>query len=592
MMLAGLERRHAAFRGRVDSLDGAGVRKRKRKREIEFKPLSGPSVVGRVVAPDGTVVRPGEVVDESACPFARPFDFGSREKGTFLRRNKACGRCWYCTNLHVNQRVGLAMSEAMAAKWFMSFTLTFAGPDKCPARIFDRAEQHLQIELFQAFEKRLRQMYAEQLRGMGIDPLLYPLRLVKCGEKGGDKGRSHFHNALWGEGPPPDFRFRSEEWMFDPNNPQAVNDFIDLPAASYSTRSGRRAFGYKRAHIAQWPHGFVQIDLSPPDAKTLRYLFKYLQKGRGHRAKKYHGEALARGVPELPSDREAWVSTSRRPHLGIDQVRAMASQDASLGIFRRSFAYMPEGCSDALPIAATDFMPGRKGKRYTLPQWAQRTYIIEFSAACGVDVGQLPELIPRQVDEYLSRKIAHTERWMVQRSERSPSGDRAFNREYRRDVAGWRLANWQASADRWRPSEAASERHAADARRRAKFSGDPEIFDELSALDRAATERETQARFRAAASARAVAMDDRARAAAGGYCLWPRRGALDGLAMHDLPAPVPVVPALLRVDQPVFRQYSDDEIADFEAFRDAERRRIEDLTGDASCFGMPARAPP
>lgn len=509
-MLAERERRFAAARGRVLGEGAAyGPMKRRAKKEGKFDPLAGPRVVGKLVNADGTERRAGYELKPSGCPFAHPFEFRTRE-GEAFRSNKSCGRCWYCCNLETDQRVGLAMEEIAQSAWQVSACSTYAGPDKCPARGVDHAEERLLIEHFQAFEKALREMYARQLRAMGLRPRDYPMRIIKCGEKGGKFGRSHFHWVAWGNGPPLEFHFRSEEWMFDPNNPQAVNDTVELEARPYVTKSGKPAFGYKRAHIAQWPHGFVQLDLSPIGPRKLRYLFKYLSKGKAWRAKSYRGQSLPKGGDE-PVDREAWVSLPKRPHLGLDAVVSMAERDAAQRLLRRDFVYLPGSCADAVATERS------KGKRYTLPKWGQRTYLLAFLHFCGLTFGdieaarasgavsrgdsdkdRLARHIARQLDDYGHRAMSRAERWIAERERRSPAdlaGDRRATRAHRREVAEWRLDSVKRSAERWQELPEWRSRPARAARLRETHSGDPEVFAELDAIDAATKRREIDRRL-------------------------------------------------------------------------------------------------
>lgn len=494
-------------------------------RHIDFDPLSGGRVIGQVMNDDGTVRRPGRFVDDVTCRYAKDFTFGSGDQA--FKAVKSCGRCWYCTSIIIDQRVGLIMMETDAAHWQMFMTLTYAGPDRCPERAWDGADEHLVIKHLQDFVKKARSMHDDYLRSLGLDPKDFPpLRVVRCGEKGEKYGRAHFHLLIYGYGPPMRFRFRSEDWMFNPSNPQAVNDHLgDIQPESFPTKNGWSGFGYKRVHIAQWPHGFVQIDLRELDTKRVRYVLKYMQKGRAWRAREYQGQGVTRGDSGLPVDREAWISLPRRPQLGAQGVLDIAKRDAELGILRMSFSYMPPGALDAYSRKATSDLPGRKGRRYTMPPFSQRTYLAGFAAHSGVEIGDLPGLFPGQVDEYGLRAIERAEKWWVQRSERDQG------RDYLRGRAEWRLDRIQHSVSRWRPSDGRSERSKASARRRAHFSGDPEIFDELDALDRAANHRETMTRFRDDAAERLRRNEAREKG-------WPLPGAASpGEGIREKPSP-------------------------------------------------------
>jgi len=179
-----------------------------------------------------------------------------------------CRSCWQCVEARKNDYVGRCLAEASTSSWSCAMLLTYADG---PERERDLAHQVLYPLHLQKFIRSLRK------RGHGV-------RYFACGENGSEKGRAHFHVALFGQGKAP-------AWPDD-----------------------RKKFWHHDA----WKHGFVTSEFTP-DVKAYRYLVKYMLKD------------------------EKYFTLSKKPPLGHDFFMKLASRDHRLGVIPYNWGYSPPG---------------------------------------------------------------------------------------------------------------------------------------------------------------------------------------------------------------------------------------------------------
>lgn len=460
----------------------------------------------------------------SSCPYWRPLEVGQGDKR--MTFPKACGRCWRCVARKVNEVVGAAWTEVEESDWQFTIVTTYAGPDKCPARGFDGADEILEIRHGQDFEKALRLMFVRQ----GI-PFV---RIMKVGETGEKNGRPHFHFLVWGWGPAPTLKFRTESYMFGPggvNDRQAVKaerrriirerrqageagriraglpaypvrpsgtlladgsalpapallsdaDALQLEPKHFRTKAFRSGFGFQRVHIEQWPHGFVQIELGIKSHKAFRYSARYMQKGRAWRSRDYRGQAVPRSRDERPP-REAWFQAPKRPALGTDHFRTLAALHHQMGTFMREWLYLPPGIGDAIARkgAPDAGLPGAQAKRYGMSGAAIREYILAYAHYAGVSPAELLYLPPvGYVDDFTLRKLERVDAWAAARSRREP-----FAHHVARFALDHSVGRLAADLGRYRPRDARAGLSAEDAFQAAKLSPWPEVDAISDDLDR------------------------------------------------------------------------------------------------------------
>lgn len=179
----------------------------------------------------------------------------------------ACGRCLPCLFRKENEMLGKALCEAAICDhvWFVTLTIAdeFPGMDD---GAFPR-QKYLRLEDAQAFLKRLRAK--GQREG-------FTFRYILAGEYGGKTGRAHWHLILFIQGNAPKLQF--QRGVFD-----KARVFLSPRAFRGSATKRRRekpGFGFEHVHIPQWPFGFVQIETQGVDQAALRYVAKYVAKGK------------------------------------------------------------------------------------------------------------------------------------------------------------------------------------------------------------------------------------------------------------------------------------------------------------------------
>jgi hypothetical protein len=197
----------------------------------------------------------------------------------------------------------------------------------------------------------------------------YRVKYLVAGEYGKLRGRAHFHVILFGQGEKPEIPQR------------------------------------KNCHIESWPHGHVYADWNG-DESALRYVCKYLLK---------------------EEKGESWFSVSKKPPLGHQYFQDRAVRFAKLGVFPRSFCYLPPGAS-----------PGRE---YMITGATKRDFlermVKEWKERRPLEVGKLSEWVRNTVEKKdIADRIAIAEarpileqlRDMMERLEENRPTERQVNR--------------------------------------------------------------------------------------------------------------------------------------------------------------------
>jgi hypothetical protein len=205
----------------------------------------------------------------------------------YERLEVACGFCWSCRKNRTNDLVGRCLLEYAACDWCCALTLTYSD-------LLASADQVSMLHKadFQEFMHKLRRRSKT--------------RYLVAGEYGERFGRPHFHVVLFGYGEPP-------AWYYH-NSPH-----IEVEPNGWGGREP----------LWKWGHAYLDRNVSE---RSIRYVAKYLVKG----ARRKRGR-----VSGVETVHKEWVSYSRIPIMGIEEVRRMARAYAEQRLLPRSFRYRP-----------------------------------------------------------------------------------------------------------------------------------------------------------------------------------------------------------------------------------------------------------
>lgn len=365
---------------------------------------------------------------------AEGIDDGSRGSCTHPKRVKydgpdgvprvqyvACGRCKPCMFRKENTMVGKALCEAAVSDhvWFVTLTIAdeFPGDDGGLPR-----QRFLRLSDAQAFLKRLRAK--GQREG-------FTFRYILAGEYGGKTGRAHWHLILFIQGNAPKLLF--QRGVFDKSR-VFLSPRLFRGSATKRRRS-KPGFGFEHVHIPQWPFGFVQIETQGVDQAALRYVAKYVAKGKlwAWSDAPHLTERDDAGVDRALADHwekrrgqdgranEPHFSASTRPALGARYIFWYGEQVALLGA-----PVLQQMALDA-PNSVFTARGGRDPLaplRFHLGGAARRELLLGFCYGLGVDPLDLPNLDRWPEGVRVSMEKLHY--WREARAARAtPRADRA-----------------------------------------------------------------------------------------------------------------------------------------------------------------------
>lgn len=190
----------------------------------------------------------------------------------------ACRYCWQCKNNRVNDLVGRCIAESKYSKKTYAVTLTYA--NKAGVNAVTLVYKDVQV-----FLKRLRRRYGK-------------VRYICAGEYGTDKGRSHWHIALFFKDAYP-----------EPQNMPQLRFGEELPPNEY------------RVDWEPWEHGFSYFQEPHFSGRQFRYLMKYAIKDQ-----------------DLDSSDRS-LSMSKKPPLGHEFFMDLAKIHVDEAVIPRSFKY-------------------------------------------------------------------------------------------------------------------------------------------------------------------------------------------------------------------------------------------------------------
>lgn len=190
-----------------------------------------------------------------------------------------CRKCRSCITDAINDHTARGVCEAKSSDWAVTLTLTYRDQP-------DGSHRRIEKKHFQDAIKRLRAHLGSKHKKQKLNTKSQ-IRYVVAGEYGELKGRAHFHVCIFGKGLKPDGLTQKE-------------------------RSWPTYF---------WDKGHVYADWDV-DAKSIRYVMKYLHKWQGT---------------------ETWISRSNGQPLGWDFHLARIDQICADGVFPRDWLYAVPG---------------------------------------------------------------------------------------------------------------------------------------------------------------------------------------------------------------------------------------------------------
>lgn len=194
----------------------------------------------------------------------------------------ACRYCWQCKENRVNDLVGRCIAESRYSKKTYSVTLTYAKQAGVNAVT-------LTYKDVQTFLKKLRRRYGK-------------VRYICAGEYGTEKGRAHWHIALF-------FKERYPK----PQNMEQLRFGEQLPPNEY------------RVDWEPWEHGFSYFQEPQFRGQDFKYLMKYAIKDQDLDS----------------SDRK--LAMSKKPPLGHEFIMDLAKRHVEEAVIPRSFKYKIAG---------------------------------------------------------------------------------------------------------------------------------------------------------------------------------------------------------------------------------------------------------
>lgn len=194
----------------------------------------------------------------------------------------ACRYCWQCKENRVNDLVGRCIAESKYAKKTYAVTLTYADTAGVNAVT-------LTYKDVQTFMKKIRRRYGK-------------VRYICAGEYGTEKGRAHWHIAL--------FFYEKEP---KPQDMPQLRFGEELPPNEY------------RVDWEPWEHGFSYFQEAQFGGEEFKYLMKYAIKNQDLDS----------------SDRK--LSMSKKPPLGHQFMMDLAKRHVDEAVVPRTFKYKIAG---------------------------------------------------------------------------------------------------------------------------------------------------------------------------------------------------------------------------------------------------------
>jgi hypothetical protein len=190
----------------------------------------------------------------------------------------ACRYCWQCKNNRVNDLVGRCIAESKYSKKTYAITLTYG--KEAGVNAVTLVYKDVQI-----FLKKLRRRYGR-------------IRYICAGEYGTEKGRAHWHIAIFFKDADP-----------EPQNMPQLRFGEKLPPNEY------------RVDWEPWEHGFSYFQEPQFSGDDFKYLMKYAIKDQDLDS----------------SDRK--LSMSKKPPLGHEFFMDLAKTHVEQAVIPRSFKY-------------------------------------------------------------------------------------------------------------------------------------------------------------------------------------------------------------------------------------------------------------
>ncbi|MER9489796.1 hypothetical protein NKI50_28135 [Mesorhizobium sp. M0563] len=211
----------------------------------------------------------------------------------------ACRKCWQCSERRIDDWVGRCLAENKTANVGHSITLTY-GRDE------DGNEDHFRAAWLTYSDV---QKFFKLLRRDG-----YKFRYLVCGEYGSEKGRAHWHLLMFWQGKVPPHELTTSRW------------------------------NQKRFENKYWPHGFQHWE--KPNAKSIRYVCKYIQKDIGK------------------DERQGHISMSKKPPLGDQYFYELALKYVKAGLAPQDLTYRFPEVKDTKGKPKLFFMGGATAQNF------------------------------------------------------------------------------------------------------------------------------------------------------------------------------------------------------------------------------------
>lgn len=265
-----------------------------------------------------------------------------------------CRKCWQCRERKVDDWVGRCVAESKIAASSHSITLTYGQSES-------GSVDHLRAAILTYSD--VQRMFWH-LRADG-----YKFKYFAVGEYGSMKGRSHWHLVMFWEG--------------------------EAPPHELSTTSA------KRFHNKYWPHGFQHWE--KPNAKSIRYVCKYLQKDIGK------------------DERQGHLAMSKKPPLGHEYFQRLALKYVDQGLAPQTLEYKFNEIRNADRSPKKFIMSGVTAQNFL------RKYVDEWDRKHGWKTMPNSEL----VEEYLDAEAAKLPRLSLEleRMEREAAANREMEKQ-------------------------------------------------------------------------------------------------------------------------------------------------------------------
>lgn len=210
----------------------------------------------------------------------------------------ACRYCWQCKQNRINDLVGRCIAEQKYSRKTYAVTLTYS--KKAGVNAVTLVYRDVQV-----FLRRLKRRYGK-------------LRYICAGEYGSDKGRAHWHIALF-------FKERYPE----PENMPQLRFGEKLPPNEH------------RVDWEPWEHGFSYFQEPQFSGDNFKYLMKYAIKNQ-----------------DLDSS-DKNLTMSKYPPLGHEFFMELARTHVEQAVIPRSFMYKIGGVKKSNGKEKTFFMQGK-----------------------------------------------------------------------------------------------------------------------------------------------------------------------------------------------------------------------------------------